>query len=65
MATEAETGIATQILKQASKDTMTVYRTLRESMRDEDVGASNRDVVAATLTAAVFARMDQIAGSLD
>lgn len=65
MATEAETSIATQILKQASRDTMTIYRTLRGSLRDEDVGEANRDVVAATLTAAVFARMDQIAGSID
>ncbi len=65
MATEAETSIATQILKQASRDTMTIYRTLHGSLRDEDVGEANRDVVAATLTVAVFARMDQIAGSID
>lgn len=65
MAAEAETSITTQILKQASRDTMTVYRTLRESLRTEDVGETNRDVVAATLTVAVFGRMDQIAASLD
>jgi len=51
-----------EVTQQATQDVLAVYEGLRKAI---EAPVSDRDVVAATLTVAVFNRLEQSANSLD